>query len=470
MVARLLLWHVAGHARFLGGGRTLDRRLLRHRCRRLVPPIIAAIILAAQGYRGLVRGEVARICLPEQRNPLRFATWFDLLAMPVAGVFSLAALAASAFGRRVVWRGIGYELDDRGNVLSVSHARSSLEVPHSLSDYDPLPCESTTFDRCAGGNCQVKTMRVVLWDTRRRDVAKDFAGGFGVGQFRGSERLSGRVIRHFFRRDYRPAALSFAYLAAIFRRLGQRVEYSLDRVPPGADVYVFNPALATLNLERQAMVAALDQTPQPRLLVVGAVARWLPEAFAGLPVTIVDGEAEQLHWKLDEVLAASPGRVSVGQVADLDSLPQPDWEPLNPRSFRIGYDFWRFPTAYIEQSRGCTLKCDYCPYIAGGAGIRFREPAAVVDEMRRGMKVFGFCSFKFRDPLFGVDRRRTLELAERIRRLDRPVQFSIESRIDLLPSETLRFLARAGLTSVTVGIERPDADVLAQSRASADCR
>jgi len=40
------------------------------------------------------------------------------------------------------------------------------------------------------------------------------------------------------------------------------------------------------------------------------------------------------------------------------------------------------------------------------------------------------------------------------------VQFSIESRIDLLPAETLRALARVGLTSVTVGIERPDADVL----------
>ena len=29
-------------------------------------------------------------------------------------------------------------------------------------------------------------MRVVLWDTRKLDVAKDFAGGFGVGQFPGN--------------------------------------------------------------------------------------------------------------------------------------------------------------------------------------------------------------------------------------------------------------------------------------------
>ena len=29
-------------------------------------------------------------------------------------------------------------------------------------------------------------MRVILWDTRKLDVAKDFAGGFGVGQYPGA--------------------------------------------------------------------------------------------------------------------------------------------------------------------------------------------------------------------------------------------------------------------------------------------
>ena len=69
--------------------------------------------MAAQAYRGLVRGEVARMCLPEQQSRLRLATWFDLIGMPVAGLFSLAALAASACGRSVSWRGIRYELDAR---------------------------------------------------------------------------------------------------------------------------------------------------------------------------------------------------------------------------------------------------------------------------------------------------------------------------------------------------------------------
>ncbi len=164
-------------------------------------------------------------------------------------------------------------------------------------------------------------MRVILWDTRRNDAAKDFAGGFGVGQFPGRHGMRARVMRHLFKRDRRPTALNFAYLAAILRHQGHDVEYVEDRVPGDADVYIFNPSLVTLPLERAAMQSALAATPGSRVLVTGLVAHTLPEAFAGLDVTLVRGEPEQLHWKLDEVLAAPAGTVNVGRVADLDAPP-----------------------------------------------------------------------------------------------------------------------------------------------------
>ena len=58
-------------------------------------------------------------------------------------------------------------------------------------------------------------MRVVLWDTRKLDVAKDFAGGYGVGQFPGGGGIGGRIVRHFFKRDYRPTALVDIRLVAL---------------------------------------------------------------------------------------------------------------------------------------------------------------------------------------------------------------------------------------------------------------
>ena len=305
-------------------------------------------------------------------------------------------------------------------------------------------------------------MRVVLWDTRKLDASKDYAGGFGIGMYPGGGGLRGRIIRRFFTRDRRPVALLFAHLAAIFHRLGHQVEYSEDCVPGGADLYVFYPSLVTLNLEREAITRVKQQAPEARVLVVGPVASVMPEAFADLGATVVKGEAEQLYWKLDEVLAHPGATVQLGTLEDLDSLPPPDWTPFHPERFRIGYDFWRFPTALIQQSRGCTMKCNYCPYIILENQTRLRDPEAVVDEIRHDITNWNFRSFKFRDPLFGVDRDRVYRLVELIGRLPRKIQFSIETRIDLMPPEVLRALRRVGLTSITVGIESPNDTQLRQ--------
>ncbi|MCC7476047.1 MAG: radical SAM protein [Pirellulales bacterium] len=305
-------------------------------------------------------------------------------------------------------------------------------------------------------------MHICLWDTNQRGISKDFAGGYGVGMFNGTASLRQRIIRWGYQRDRRPVALNFAYLAAIFRRLGHTVEYCVDRLPSRADVFIFNPALQTIELELQGIKAALKQAPRPRVLVVGAVAHALPDSFALEGVTVLRGEPEQLLGKLQEVLDSDQPVVDVGTVKDLDNLPWPDWSVFPHRRFSIRYDFTRFPTGLVQQSRGCTFTCNYCPYIAVENRTRFRSPEQVAAEMEHGIRQYGFQSFKFRDPLFGLDRRRALRLAELIGHLPRRIQFSIESRIDLLRLETLQALRDVGLTAITVGIETPNEDTLRQ--------
>ena len=111
-------------------------------------------------------------------------------------------------------------------------------------------------------------MHVVLWDTRRGGATKDFAGGFGVGQYPGVGGAGDRLVRYAMNRDHRPVALAYAHLAAIFRRLGHTVEYALDRLP-SADLYYFHPSLPTLPWERQAIAALNRDAPGCRVLVGG---------------------------------------------------------------------------------------------------------------------------------------------------------------------------------------------------------
>jgi radical SAM superfamily enzyme YgiQ (UPF0313 family) len=294
-------------------------------------------------------------------------------------------------------------------------------------------------------------------------VSKDFAGGFGVGNHPGTGGLRGWIIRRFFTRDRRPVALTFAYLAAIFKKLGHTVVYAEDRIPLGSDLYVFCPSLMTLEVERRMIVEMLGKNPTARVFIVGTVASVMPEAFADLGATVIKGEPEQLLWKLDEVLARPHATVQLGVIDNLDRLPPPDWSPFDPRKFRIGYDFWKFPTAYLQASRGCSFRCNYCPYTLLDNSTRHRDPDSVVEEIARGINLWGFRSFKFRDPLFGLDRARVLRLADLIGKLPRRIQFSIETRIELVPLDLLHLLKKAGLTSITIGIETPD-DATLKSR------
>ncbi len=306
-------------------------------------------------------------------------------------------------------------------------------------------------------------MKFVLWDTRQNDAQKDFAGGMGVGMHAGSGGLRGRVVRYMYRRDYRPPAMNFAYLSAILKRLGHHVEYSLDNIPP-ADAYIFNPALVTAEIERDTMARIRFQNTKAKIFVVGQVAFALPKYWEGLNVTVLRGEPEQLLYKLDEVLESDLPAIDIGSISDLNDLPMPDWSVFDYRRFGIKYDFWRFPTTYIQQSRGCTFKCNYCPYIMVESKTRFRDPELVLDEMRYGIERYGFESFKFRDPLFGLNRKNVLALADGIRRLPKRIQFSIETRIDLMRDQTLLALKQAGLTAITVGIETPDEATLKRYR------
>lgn len=198
-------------------------------------------------------------------------------------------------------------------------------------------------------------MHIVLWDTKTNAVQKDYAGGMGTGLYRGRGGFGDWLIGRGYHRDHRPVALNFAYLAGIFKQSGHTVEYVSDQMPPTADLIIFNPALITLGLEHQTMQKILEQQPDAQILVTGPVAYALPEAFADLDVKVVRGEAEMLFWKLEEVLKDQNQAVSVGTVKDLDSLPWPDWSVFDYRAFRIKYDFWKFPTALVQLSRGCTF-------------------------------------------------------------------------------------------------------------------
>lgn len=306
-------------------------------------------------------------------------------------------------------------------------------------------------------------MRVVLWDSRRVDF-KPPRGSPPAGLAQG---FADRLAHFLVGRCRPPVPLLAARLAAVFKTLGHTVEYAVDRFPRRADLVVFFPAIAKLGSQCRAIQRFLDRKDQGRLVAVGPVAGAVAELLQDIGVAVIKGEPEQLLWKLDAVLNGPAAAVQLGMVEDLDALPFPEWAPFSPWLFRSSREFWQFPTARIEASRG-----------EGGlgAGYRYRSAGSVVQEIEEGIGRWGFYSFQFCDTTFGRNRGQVFQIAEQIRRMPHSIQFSIQSRADFLPPEMLRVLRRLGLSCVTLAIDTrdrsgPGFENLAESEAvAASCR
>lgn len=172
-----------------------------------------------------------------------------------------------------------------------------------------------------------------------------------------------------------------------------------------------------------------------------------------------DGEAAAL---------AVSRRLASGQAVPSDEIPNLAWRErdevrttpirsLPPSEMPI-FDFslLRHHRFYektdLMTSRGCPFHCDYClenlmrPFGAYPLSWveKQLEHAEAVSPQRR--------AFVF-DPIFGVQRERTLEICKRMSARPRGFSWGFLGRVDVLPPDLLEPLRAAGVESVFLGVE-----------------
>lgn len=310
-------------------------------------------------------------------------------------------------------------------------------------------------------------MRVALVTVYSHDrcTLKDVAGGFGT-VFEIGRSFPARLLE---RAKYRLARLpspALGYLAAQLRAEGHDVVVTDVRrgaaghdPVPDCDAAIVLSSLVDAPAEREVLRELGDAGV--RTVVFGAYATARPSYYAGVAKVVVKGEAEALGARVlsDDL----EGIVDAGYVADLDTLPFPDWSAFPVARYRYAFLTHRGPTLPVSGVRGCAYGCGYCPFRVT-APFRQRRPERVIAEVEALVSAHGVRAVAFRDPLFNLDRERVRTLARGLAPLG--VRFSAEMRADRLDEDLLRELCDAGLRSLEMGVESVDRGMLARERRS----
>ncbi len=144
-------------------------------------------------------------------------------------------------------------------------------------------------------------------------------------------------------------------------------------------------------------------------------------------------------------------------IEDLDSLPYPARELLDPDRYRMG----KKRSTMIITSRGCPHGCAYCSaHLVMGTSFRTRTPEAVIGEMVECDKKYGIEVFDIEDDNFTFDQNRAKRLMNLIIKTfgERKIQLSAMNGTSFasLDGELLQLMKRAGFHTINLSYVSTD--------------
>jgi anaerobic magnesium-protoporphyrin IX monomethyl ester cyclase len=153
-------------------------------------------------------------------------------------------------------------------------------------------------------------------------------------------------------------------------------------------------------------------------------------------------------------------------VANLDDLPFPDWEQLDPRTYPKaphGAIVRNYPIGVVTTTRGCPYACTFCasPQFYDRT-IRFRTPANVLAEIKYLVDTFGVREIHFEDDNLTLKREHVESLCHMI--LDSGLNISWACpngvRADKIDEPLVQLMKQSGCYYFAFGIESANQTIL----------
>ncbi len=153
-------------------------------------------------------------------------------------------------------------------------------------------------------------------------------------------------------------------------------------------------------------------------------------------------------------------------IEDLDSLPFPDWENMNPNKYKKaphGGLIREFPVAPVTTSRGCPFICTFCasPNL-WKRKIRFRSAKNVVDEIQYLTEKFNVKEIHFEDDNLTLKKSHIEDICNEIINRDLHINWATPNgiRVETVTPDLLKLMKRSGCYYLAFGIESGNQKIL----------
>jgi len=282
--------------------------------------------------------------------------------------------------------------------------------------------------------------------------------------------------------------ISLAYIGAYVQAKGFQVKiinigentpfsfYSLKRI-----IEDYQPRLVGFSTYQRNFFYVLgiakaikEINPEIKIIIGGPQATFLPSASLepGPIDFICRTEGEQAFYFLAEKLRQGEKELLIpGCSCKLedghfyDGPPIPSFKTLDhlPSPYLTDglIEFEKIEEAILLTSRGCPHQCIFC-YTPNAfkQKVFFHSVERVIDEIERITKK-GIKKIWFADPSFSLHLERVEQLMEKIIEKNFSVEIWLETRADLINSELLKKMKRAGVKQIAYGLESASERVLA---------
>uniref|UniRef100_A0A6M3KUN9 Putative radical SAM superfamily protein n=1 Tax=viral metagenome TaxID=1070528 RepID=A0A6M3KUN9_9ZZZZ len=194
-------------------------------------------------------------------------------------------------------------------------------------------------------------------------------------------------------------------------------------------------------------VETMEHYPSFDIAVIGEGEYTLLEIINNLERSESIRDCKGIVLRDGDVVVANPPR---DLITNIDDIPNPAWHLFPPSPYYM-----------IVSSRGCPFSCCFC-YRVYGKKLRLRTPQRVIDEIKSIIEFSGAKSIGIVDATFGANRDHSEELMDLLIEsgVNKKIDWSTETRVDIGDYAFFAKMKRAGCNSVGFGVESGDEGVL----------